>query len=37
MWAAWWRGLKANAARFGGDLCRIILIGHSAGATHVAG
>jgi len=28
---------KANAARFGGDPDRIILIGHSAGATHVAG
>jgi len=28
---------KANAARFGGDPGRIILIGHSAGATHVAG
>src|SRR5262249_52477442 len=28
---------KANAARFGGDSNRIILIGHSAGATHVAG
>jgi len=28
--------LKANAARFGGDPNRIYLIGHSAGATHVA-
>jgi acetyl esterase len=28
---------KANAMRFGGDPNRIILIGHSAGATHVAG
>jgi acetyl esterase/lipase len=28
---------KANATRFGGDPNRIILIGHSAGATHVAG
>jgi acetyl esterase/lipase len=27
----------ANAMRFGGDPNRIILIGHSAGATHVAG
>jgi acetyl esterase len=27
----------ANATRFGGDPNRIILIGHSAGATHVAG
>ena len=31
--AAW---LKSNAARFGGDPNRIYLIGHSAGATHVA-
>ena len=29
--------LKSNAARFGGDSTRIYLIGHSAGATHVAG
>jgi acetyl esterase len=28
---------KANAVRLGGDPNRIILIGHSAGATHVAG
>ncbi len=28
---------KANAIQFGGDPNRIILIGHSAGATHVAG
>jgi acetyl esterase len=28
---------KANAERFGGDPSRIILVGHSAGATHVAG
>ena len=28
--------LKTNAARFGGDPNRIYLIGHSAGATHVA-
>jgi acetyl esterase/lipase len=28
--------LKENAARFGGDPSRIYLIGHSAGATHVA-
>jgi acetyl esterase/lipase len=28
---------KANAMRLGGDPNRIILIGHSAGATHVAG
>jgi len=28
--------LKANAAKFGGDPNRIYLIGHSAGATHVA-
>lgn len=30
------RWLRANAARFGGDPNRIFLIGHSAGATHVA-
>lgn len=30
------RWLKENAARFGGDPNRIYLIGHSAGATHVA-
>ncbi len=29
--------VKANAARYGGDPNRIILIGHSAGATHVSG
>jgi acetyl esterase len=29
--------VKANAARYGGDPNRIILVGHSAGATHVAG
>jgi triacylglycerol lipase len=29
--------LKANAARYGGDPRRIFVIGHSAGATHVAG
>jgi acetyl esterase len=28
--------LKSNAARYGGDPNRIYLIGHSAGATHVA-
>jgi acetyl esterase len=28
---------KANAIQFGGDPNRIVLIGHSAGATHVAG
>jgi len=28
---------RANAARFGGDPGRIVVIGHSAGATHVAG
>jgi acetyl esterase/lipase len=28
---------RANARRFGGDPHRIVLIGHSAGATHVAG
>jgi len=28
--------LRANAARFGGDPNRIFLIGHSAGATHIA-
>jgi acetyl esterase len=27
---------KANAAQYGGDPNRIVLIGHSAGATHVA-
>ena len=30
------RWLRANAARFGGDPTRLYLIGHSAGATHVA-
>lgn len=30
------RWLRANAACFGGDASRITLIGHSAGATHVA-
>ena len=30
------RWLRVNAARFGGDASRITLIGHSAGATHVA-
>lgn len=30
------RWLKANAANYGGDPNRIYLIGHSAGATHVA-
>jgi acetyl esterase len=30
------RWLKDNAARFGGDPNRIYLVGHSAGATHVA-
>ena len=29
--------LHENAARYGGDSNRIFLIGHSAGATHVAG
>jgi acetyl esterase/lipase len=28
--------LRANVARFGGDPNRIFLIGHSAGATHIA-
>ena len=28
---------KANAARYGGDPNRILLVGHSAGATHIAG
>lgn len=28
---------KANAVQYGGDPNRIVLIGHSAGATHVAG
>ena len=28
---------KRNAARFGGDPAHIILVGHSSGATHVAG
>jgi acetyl esterase len=28
--------LKSNAARYGGDPSRVYLIGHSAGATHVA-
>ena len=30
------RWLRANAARFGGDPARIFLVGHSAGATHIA-
>ncbi len=29
--------VKANATRFGGDPNRIVLMGHSAGATHAAG
>jgi acetyl esterase/lipase len=29
--------LRASGARYGGDPSRIYLIGHSAGATHVAG
>ncbi len=28
---------RANAARYGGDPAKIYLVGHSAGATHVAG
>jgi triacylglycerol lipase len=34
MAAAW---LKENAARFGGDPKRIVLVGQSAGATHLSG
>ncbi|MFO1301155.1 MAG: alpha/beta hydrolase [Burkholderiaceae bacterium] len=29
--------VSANATRFGGDASRILLVGHSAGGTHVAG
>lgn len=29
--------VSGNAARFGGDASRILLVGHSAGGTHVAG
>lgn len=32
--AAW---VRENAAKFGGDPEKIVLVGHSAGATHVAG
>lgn len=30
------RWIKANAARFGGDAGRVVIFGHSAGASHVA-
>ena len=30
------RWMKANAARFGGDPARVVIFGHSAGASHVA-
>lgn len=30
------RWVKANAARFGGDAGRVLIFGHSAGASHVA-